>query len=518
MLNFKITLKSSFFQVSALSMVNTATAVLGFMVSILAASWFGLGSELDCYYAAITIPTLLVSLLGVDYFGTNFFPVYSRVHKEKGRIEANNLANSVINSVLIAVLFCMCLLYLFAGFVHKLFLPGLDSQMLKNTVGLFRILFPIVLMQAPITFISYILQNESKVIISQISTLIGTATIFIFLIIFKNTLGVKSLIIGALTGTFLGLAFMIGNAKDYRFKPVIFFKDSSFRKVVLSSITMSGSGIIGRLTIFIERYFASLFPAGAISTLATANRLMSALSSFITNPLNTVMYVKMARAEARKDDQGILAVWQRYLLLAFMIVVPLGLLIIFLREDLVRFMFQRNNFTPEMANWLAVSLAGYAGILLFGGTGSMITRMYYLKNKVTVPATMNILGPAAFFIVLYTTTKLFGFFGISLGVSSWAIISGIILVIFIQKIFSFFDVAQFFYILLKIFISSLSACLIGVLVFKLTSLNGGILKMAVVSAVSIFIYSAVNWLFNRTLIMEMISIIKAQMFLDKKAI
>lgn len=468
----------SIFHVSSISVINLAGTTVSFFVSVMAAVYFGLSEELDCYYASITIPAILLTLIGVDYFGTNFFPIYSRVRSEKGEESANNLTNSVINSLLVVVLLVGVILLVFAKYIHKAFLPGMSVEMLNKTVGLFRLAFPAVILQVPITFMSYIMQYEKKIIYSQAYILINAFTMFIMLVCLRSILGVKSLVVGSLVGAFFSLLFMVYLSKGYKFKPKIFVKDESFRKVLSTSIVMSGSGMIGRLTSFIERYFASFFPAGAISSIGLAGKITMTLTSLVTTPLNTVMYVKMTEADSKKDDELCINIWQRYINFAFWIMIPLGFLVIFFGKDIVSLVFQRKNFSAEMVHSLSIALGGYAGVLVFGGVGGMITRLYYLKNKVLIPAIMNFLSPIIYFVLIALLTKVCGFSGIPIGISIWYIVSGVLLIVFVNKIMYYFSVKKIFFTIFIVIMLSTLGLYGGFVTLKLTGFSGHLLRLS----------------------------------------
>ncbi len=491
------------YQVFSITFITFIGGGFSLITGIIAAGYFGIGKELDYYYAALTIPTLFMNLLGVDYFGTNFFPIYSRVRVQSGKEEANKLANSIINSIAIIVLVVMTILNLFAFFFHKLILTGLDSEMINGIVVLFRIILAIVIIQIPITFISYMLQYENKLVLSQIYLLASPAITLLVFILLKGTVGIKSLAIGTVAGSALSLMFMILMTEGYRFKPVILFKDIHFRKLVSASIIMSISGMIGRSTNLIERYFSSFFPLGSISSLSLANNVVT-LFSYITTPFTTVMYAKMTRADSNKDDESSALIWQRYLIFAFAIMIPLSMLIIYLREDIIHFLFQRKNFNSAMTSQVALAFAGYTGVMLFGGIGGMITRLYYLKNRIKIPAILTVFGTGVYFIILFISTKVWGFLGLSLGTSIYYVLSGLLLLVFSKRILSRINIKYLFKGIFFILASSLAGIMVTVIISEYVTFSPGLFRIIAVSVITIVIYVSISLLTNKRFVREII--------------
>ena len=498
----------SSFQVGALSLLNVLSGVTIFLTGILSAGYFGIGRELDFYYAGLTIPALFVSLVGFDYFGTNFFPIYSRVRRENGEKEANLLANSIISTVSLLLLFLVILLYTFAYFFHKLVFSGFDDAMLHGTIVMFRIICPSVILQIPAVFIGYILQYEKKVVFSQASSFINAGTTLIIFLAFKEMLGIRSLAIGTLAGSIFGLIFLLSLAKGYRFRPRINFRDKNYRKLISASLVMSGSGIIGRLTNLVERYFSSFFPGGSISNLGLANKLATTPAALVTRPLATVMYAKMAAAESTGDDRSSAAIWQKYLLFAFAVMIPISFLAVYLREDIIGFLFQRKNFTPAMAIQVSLSFAGYAGLLLFGGTGDMINKLYYLKNKVKIPAILNFGGPVIYTVLLYTCIKTWGFLGIPIATSINFTLSGILLLLLGRNVIPGIKILSLFNKIGFIVISFLVGIFVAIYIGQLFNLVPGIIRILLTAIVSISLYVIINLSLNRRFANEILSTLK----------
>ncbi|MBI4801984.1 MAG: hypothetical protein HY796_05620 [Elusimicrobia bacterium] len=493
---------SSSLQLIVIAALNLVAAAIAFLTSILAAGWFGIGSDLDSYYAALTIPTLLIILLGVDYFGTNFFPVYSRLRKERGIAAANELINSLINSITLVIGVLAGASFVFAGFLHRVLLPGLSPSINDSVTTLFRIIVPIVIFQVPTVFIGYVLQYENKIIQSQISAVINASIALFALLFFWQKLGIQSLALGILAGNAVSMVSLALISEGYSFKPVMNLRDSNCHKVITSSLIMTGSGMIARLTTLVERYFASFFPAGSFASLGFAYKLISVPASMIITPLNTVMYAKMTQADSGNDNKACAHIWQKYIIFAFMVMIPLAMLIVYLSKDIMQLVLQRNKVTPGMSAQVALAFAGYSGVFLFGGIGTMLTRVYYLKNKIIIPAVYSVAGFFMYIALATLFTRLWGFIGLPLAMSVLFVICGLLILHMSKSILAEINTGIFYRNIGIITVFSIASITAAALFTEYLSLHSGIPKICSVLLVSLPLYAILMFTANKSLILE----------------
>lgn len=495
---------SASFQLIIIGALNITASGMAFLTSIIAAGRFGIGSALDSYYAAFTIPTLLITLLGVDYFGTNFFPIYSRLRKESGTEAANELLNSVINSITLVVGVLALTSVFFANALHRVLLPGLSHDISGSVVTLFRVIVPIAVMQVPTLFIGYVLQYENKIIQSQVSAVINASVALLALLLFWRQLGVMSLALGSVAGNAVSLAAMAFISEGYSFKPVIKARNDDYRKVLASSAIMTGAGMISRLNTLVERYFASFFPAGSFASLGLAYKLINTPSSMILIPLNTVMYAKMAQADAARDDKACARVWQKYIIFAFMVMIPLGAIIVYLSNDLMQLLLQRNKVTPAMSGQVALAFAGYSGVFIFGGIGTMLARLYYLKNKIAIPAFYSVAGFFVYVALAASFTRLWGFVGLPLALSVLSVSSSFLLIHLAKSILAEIDTSLFYRNIGLITAFSLISVAAAALFTGYLFPQPGLPRVLSVISVSLATYLLLTFTVNRALISDII--------------
>src|SRR5512135_2623541 len=115
-------------------------AVAGLFRNAVIAATFGIGSELDAYYAAFKLPDLLFSIVAGGALATAFIPVFADYVAAGDQQGAWRLASAITNLVVLAVAGLAAVAALSAPWlVHTLLAPGFDAAQQAETAGLMRL-------------------------------------------------------------------------------------------------------------------------------------------------------------------------------------------------------------------------------------------------------------------------------------------------------------------------------------------------------------------------------------------
>ena len=126
-------------------------AVAGLLRNIVIARQFGIGSDLDAYYAAFKLPDLLFTIVAGGALATAFIPVFARFLSADDLNGAWRLAAAITNLVVLVTSALAVAAALFApALVRYVLAPGFDGAQQAETAGLMRL----VLISIPIFGIS----------------------------------------------------------------------------------------------------------------------------------------------------------------------------------------------------------------------------------------------------------------------------------------------------------------------------------------------------------------------------
>jgi putative peptidoglycan lipid II flippase len=124
-----------------------------------------------------------------------------------------------------------------------------------------------------------------------------------------------------------------------------------------------------QVTVFVNTLLASLLPAGSISFLYYADRVMEFPLGVFGIALASASLPVMSRQAAEGDTRGLASTLNFALRLAFYVSVPATVGLVILRVPITRVLFERGQFTPADTVATAQALAWYAaGLVAFAGT------------------------------------------------------------------------------------------------------------------------------------------------------
>ena len=116
-------------------------AAAGLLRNIIIGRQFGIGADLDAYYAAFKLPDLIFSIVAGGALATAFIPVFARFLSADDRAGAWRLASAVTNLVVVAVTGLAVVAGLLAPWiVRTLIAPGFTPAAQTETAAVMRIL------------------------------------------------------------------------------------------------------------------------------------------------------------------------------------------------------------------------------------------------------------------------------------------------------------------------------------------------------------------------------------------
>ena len=362
--------------------ITLVSKFLGFLRETAIAKYFGATSEADAFFVAFSIPGVLLATV-VAAVGTTFIPVYERLNGNKRDRYLANLTNIVgLFSLLLFVVS-----YLFAGPLVRLFAPGFPEDTFALAVRLERIFLLSVLFLGYTALFSAYLQVKGKF-------LFPAAVGIPFNLILVGTLfavGSRLDIVGfmwiavvATFSQFLLVAFPLLRV-GYPYRPLLDFREEGFRQtLVLFSPVVIGTAA-SQVAVMVDRMLASGLPAGSVSALNYANKLMQFTYGVLATSLFVVLFPHFTRIAAREGTEELSRTLRRTLegLLLFLLPVTAGSVVLAL--PVVQVLFERGVFTRE-ATTITAPLFALFSLGLFGlSLRDLWMRAFYALQDTRTP-------------------------------------------------------------------------------------------------------------------------------------
>lgn len=419
----------------------TGLALLGNLAGLVnqavLAAYFGVGEKLDVYLASLVVPQIFI-MVALNYVGVNFLPVFAKVKEKQGTKEAWKLTSVIINYVIVFDVIIIMILFFTGRQLYEIFLPGFTSERIDMVFNIFKFVIFAFFFQSISSILIYICYYREKFIKAQSAHLIVPITSIIFVVLFKDTLGIYSLAAGFATGYLVQTFwFWTEIGKNYSL-------NFSYRQTKGISDVMRGagplviSGLISKVHPMVERFFASGLMVGSIATLGFAHKIVN-VNILATSGISTVAFPKMSKLNALEETSKVGQLLTKSVITIWLYLFPLAVFLGVFRYNVVGLLFERGEFTHDMTIQVGNTMMYYLGYFLFAGLGTLLARGFYVKNKTILPAVLNVSG-TFFYIGLATMlSRLLSTKGIALSLSILFIISTAVLFIGLKNLYTSFD-------------------------------------------------------------------------------
>ncbi len=404
------------------SIATAISRVAGLVREIVAASFFGTTGAASAFTLANQIPNLISNLFANAALSAAFVPVFTELLERGRRREAFRLASTIFWILLIVLGAITAFFILAAGLIMPLFTgptfgPALDTL----TVGLSRVLFPVVLLLGLMGLLVGILQSYEHFTIPAISPAIWNLVIIVLLVVlhprFDGEQGIYALAIAILIATFVQMLMVAGalGRIDFRLQPHIDWHDPRVRRVFALMLPVTiGLGIVN-LDQLINSVFGTLVSNEAPRAIENAFRIYMLPQGVFSVAVATVLFPTLSRMAARRDAAQMrraLGIGMRQINL---LLIPAAAFMVVLPTPITRLLFQRGEFGPRSTELVSIALFWFAFSLPFGGLNLLLTRTFFALQRPWIPTSLAAVNIVVDIVISVGLYKPLGIAGLIIG-------------------------------------------------------------------------------------------------------
>ncbi|MBI1845668.1 MAG: murein biosynthesis integral membrane protein MurJ [Candidatus Rokubacteria bacterium] len=379
--------------VRAVGSIGTATLVsrvLGFVRDVVLARAFGAGGLTDAFVVAFRIPNILRRLLAEGALSTAVVPVFTDYLTNRSRAEARAMLGTLMSVALLVLTTVTVIGIAAAPWILPVIAPGFsaDPAQAALAVLLTRVMFPYLVLVGLAALAMGVLNAQGRFFAAALGpALLNVGMIAGVLVLAPR---VTPPILGVALGVLLGGAAQLAvqlpplARAGLLVSPARSLRHPAVRRVV----RLLGPSVFGlaavQIMVFVNTLLASWLPAGSISFLYYADRVMEFPHGVFGIALASASLPAMSRQAAAGDRPGLAGTLNFALRLSCYIAVPATVGLVLLRAPIVRVLFERGQFTPAATAATAEALAWYAaGLVGFSGARIAAQAFYALGEPGT---------------------------------------------------------------------------------------------------------------------------------------
>ncbi|HYB23408.1 MAG TPA: murein biosynthesis integral membrane protein MurJ [Solirubrobacteraceae bacterium] len=408
------------------SVLTGLSRIVGLLREIVFASYFGTTAPASAYSIASQVPNFVANLFAQSALSAAFVPVFTDLLQKGRRHEAIRLASTLFWLLLIGAGAITALFILGAGVVMPLFIGSklAHEHVIPLTVGLSRVMFPIVLLLALNGLLVGVLQSYEHFTVPALSPAVWNAVIIVLLVVlaphFHGDDKIYAFSIGILaaTGVQLAMAFGALGRIDFRLAVHIDWHDPRIRQVFLLMLPVAlGLGIVN-LDQLINTVFGSKVSAEAPRAIDNAFRVYMLPQGVFSVAVSTVLFPTLSRMASNRDPAAMRRAVGKGMRQINLLLIPAAAFMIALPAPIVRVLFQRGEFNAHSTHLVSIALFWFAFSLPFGGLNLLLTRTFFAVQRPWIPTTLAAINIVVDIIVSIGLYKPLGIPGLIIGTIS----------------------------------------------------------------------------------------------------
>ena len=400
-----------------LTISTVASAFIGLASTIILASNFGTGPEMDAFLIALVVPKTLSGIL-MTCLAMLAVPRFVKVREDYGERSAWLLATRLFLLAGIVLSAASIILALLSDQAAQLIAPGLSHEDQLMTGLFIAVLAPIITVGALETLMKSFFQAMGRFSVTVYATVFGSLCYLILLYFLIPIYGMLGAVIAvALQSTLILICQLTIGLWGKSHLVSLKFDDEQRKllKTLLSSaaiLTVTTS--VRRLNPLLEKYFASQASAGSVSYISYGARIVTIINNFYLRNVSQVLFPSIASHFAQSNPKRAMEEVILGARLNMFIIVPLITGIGLIREPLIRAIYERGAFTSEDTTNVALALFYGSLFLLQPMVQSLTSKALYSVNAVKFISFDAYLKLAMYFALMYLLMPRYGFIGIIL--------------------------------------------------------------------------------------------------------
>jgi putative peptidoglycan lipid II flippase len=363
-------------------------AVAGLLRNVVIARQFGIGAELDAYYAAFKLPDLLFTVVAGGALATAFIPVFTTFLAKDDLEGAWRLASAITNLAVLAVSGLAVAAALLAPWlVRTLVAPGFDAYQQAEVVSIMRLVLISTLVFSVSAVQGSVLNGFKHFLLPALAPVMYPLGIAAGALWLAPVWGIRGLAVSVVIGALLHLAVKVPGLAHYGFRwwPVIDLDSQAVRRVAL----LMGPRVLDlgvfHLTMLATANLASRLGAGSVSALEWGWGAMQLPETIIGTAFGLVALPTLADLAARGDVAGLRSTLGETLRMVIALTVPATCGLILLGRPLLQLLYQRGAFDAAATDAVFAALRFYALGLIGHSCLELAARTFFAQQDMVTP-------------------------------------------------------------------------------------------------------------------------------------
>lgn len=420
-----------------LTLGNIGSRILGLVREQVVAALFGTTVAASVFSAASRVPTMVYDLLIGGALSSALVPVFAEVASRDGnRLEVSvdrpgpaagapetdikssrdlgAVAGAVLGIALAVLIPIVIALAIVAEPLMELLGTGFAPEVQSQGSLLVRLALPTVILMGIAAIFQAMLLARNDVTRPAIAPAIYNLGIIIGALALSPWMGVSSLVIGMLVGA-TGQVLLMWPNRDVGLRLRLDLRHPAVRRILRLYGPVAGGLVVSAAITILDTHLASQTGVGSLAAMRYATTIVQLPLGLVVAALSTASLPVLARyGRNGLKEPGFRQTLGSGLTAAVVLVAPLMVGAMVLREPIVRLLFARGAFDEAGVALTATALLWYAPQLPFVAIDQLLIAAFYAVQNTRVPVLAGVACAGIFATVAITTVEPLGMIGLVL--------------------------------------------------------------------------------------------------------
>jgi putative peptidoglycan lipid II flippase len=292
----------------------------------------------------LVIPTFVQSVF-IGSLKNLFIPNYIKEQKTTENIGSFQTITFIIINLLVAILTVMA--FIFVRFFLENVFPGHTQSYYELIRSQFYIVAPCLLLWGYSGFLSGLLEIKNKFLITSISQFFLPIITILCIVFLKPFFGDITLVIALTLGSFCSFLHLLYMA--FREKVLLFAKpklNDNISAMIQQYTPKATSGLLTGINPFVDQFFAAQLVIGSISAINYGTKIPAFVVGILMLALGNVLLPHFSNSVNENIEKAYKQLF-KILKIVFLISFVVAISGIIFSNDIVRLLFERNEFTSK---------------------------------------------------------------------------------------------------------------------------------------------------------------------------
>ncbi|MBM80970.1 MAG: hypothetical protein CMJ78_10310 [Planctomycetaceae bacterium] len=453
------TLKS----VSIVSLCSFGQLVLQFAFQIVLAGFFGAESDTDAYFAAMTFP-MVVSTVLVGSLGYAFIPIFIETRDRNGDTVSLDFAREIAALLILTSVGIAFVASLMTESLMSSLHPGFHGGQLQTTIELFKYVVWTIPLQSAIFFLRSLFHANNRFTAPSVGPLAGWLVTIVVVLVTQQSHGIVSVAIGTLAGNILSVLihWIYCSIPLQLHHSGLTVSQPTTRCLRLMLPLILGAAYYN-LDPLVDRYLTSNLEEGRIAQMSFAWRIAAALITVTASALSMVAFPKFAKYVSDGDNEGLASEIAAALRLLVIVSVPICVGVAAFANAVIHDFFQFGRFTDADTSEVQALLTIYLGVVVGNGIGEITSKVLYSLKAMKMVVIIGVSGFTVGTCLKFSSVDSMGVRGIAAASSVIAVLNAVWMLILVRRRTgsgAFADVGR---TLFRAVVASFIGCLIAIM-------------------------------------------------------